>query len=208
MFIYCGLNSFFVIFMLNLFSSSNDHALQEKIQQGNQRAIGALLNRHLEDALIYAGRFARVNPIHEPEDLVNQAFVKLIRNIETGTSIDQVGPYLRKSIYHLHLDDLRRNRLNTLYLEDLNDFIANFDEQSDDQPTESALLDILIKEVAQMREDQQLVFQLRVFDRRDFDYIARELHQEVHKVTNIYYNVVKTLKSRADKLYDNFLASA
>ncbi|MEM8583379.1 MAG: sigma-70 family RNA polymerase sigma factor [Bacteroidota bacterium] len=198
----------FVLLTFNLIRLTDDRSLQERIRQGHQRAMGALINKHIDNALIYAGRFAHLNPRHQPEDLVNLAFVRLINRIESGKNIDQVGAYLRKSIHNQHLDDLRQCKIKTLYTEDINELMPDADGFDQGKEAEKKLLDIIVKEVASMREDQQLIFKLRVFDRRDFEYIARELEQEVEKVTNIYYNVVKTLKNRADKLYENYLASA
>ncbi|MEM6396696.1 MAG: sigma-70 family RNA polymerase sigma factor [Bacteroidota bacterium] len=177
----------------------------ERIRKGDQRATGILVRRYLEQAMAYAGRFAGNNPDHESEDLVSEAFIKTIRAIEIGTSVNQVFPYLRKCIYNQHLDDLRRRRPPTSYFDDLGVIAADSYHYNTTDDHDAVLMELILNEVAGMREDQQIIFELRVFDRRDFEYIAREMRTCVDTVTHIYYNVIRTLKNRAPKLYDSYV---
>lgn len=197
-----------MIFTYLFFRSQSDQQLQQQFRQGKGSAFTLLVERHSAVLLAYAGRYAYGEGSQQAEDLVNRALQRMADRIENGLVVDNVPAYMKRSITNLHISDLRRHKIKTIELNELvaGQLVGNNPDNEEDKTEQ--LLQIVQRELEFMRDDQRHIVIARDFERLSFERIAENLRQDIEKVKNIYYNAVKTLRRRADQMYDDFLTTS
>jgi RNA polymerase sigma-70 factor (ECF subfamily) len=155
---------------------STDAELVHRFLQGNDTALEQLIYRYKDK--IYTSIYMLVRDKYVAEDLFQDAFLKMIRNMREGNYAEQGKflPWASRIAHNLCMDHFRRTRTKlpvTLASgEDIMELLAG--SESDNTPkmeqrqTEQCLKKLLV----QLPEEQREVIVLRVYGDLSFKEIA------------------------------------
>jgi RNA polymerase sigma-70 factor, ECF subfamily len=97
----------YVLLMRGRLAERSDEELLERFAHGDARAIGVLYDRHARALVAYTGMKMGGNRT-AAEDVLQDAFTKLMRAVEDGTRIHNVRGWLSVTCRHLAIDQLRK----------------------------------------------------------------------------------------------------
>jgi RNA polymerase sigma-70 factor (ECF subfamily) len=168
---------------------------------GDQQAFRALVESH--QGLVYsiAYRFVRNEP--EAEDLTQEAFIRLWKNLARYNSEFKLKTWIGKIVTNLALDHLKssqkkseKNRLA------LNDDLNAISHQSPEQELNaSELHQLILKLSEQLTPKQQAVFVLRDLEQLEGTEVCEILEMSAGNMkSNLYYARLH-IKERLEKFY-------
>ena len=135
---------------------------------------------------LYADRLYRfvlksIKDIHKAEDIVQDSFEKLWKNVE-NVNFEKVRSYLFTTAYHTMIDRIRKEKRSTFYEDQI------LQEQSHEN-NYSDLSEVLNEAINKLPETQRMVILLR--DYEGYSY------QEISELTNLNESQVKVYIYRA-----------
>ncbi len=174
-----------------MLESKSDEDLMLSFQAGEAAAFEALLARHQKSVFNFIFRF--VNNREEAEELLQEVFIKVYRNVKDYNPVGKFKTWLFTVARNLCVDHYRKKRLR--YSEsldevkeagDLNKFeqIANGESAPDELSSAAELEKILTMALSSLNEDQKEVFLLR--EKMGFKF------EEIAEMTNVSVNTVKS----------------
>lgn len=125
-----------------------DETLMYRIQKGDQQAFQYLVKKYVSALHAFARRI--MNNSHEAEDIVQEAFLRAWHHAaqwQAGRA--KLSTWLHSIVYHLCIDNHRKNKLNTVHLDEGID-----DDENSEIP---AAADNLLKE--ELSEQVELALQ-------------------------------------------------
>lgn len=162
--------------MITLHQSATDTELVHSFLGGNDNALQLLIYRYKDK--IYSSIYMLVKDKYLAEDLFQDAFLKMIRNMREGNYSEQGKflPWASRIAHNLCMDHFRRtkNKLPVTLAngEDIMELLAGPDETSspkiETRQTEQSLRVLL----EQLPEEQREVIVLRVYGDMSFKEIA------------------------------------
>ncbi len=154
-----------------------DGELIQAIRQGQSHAFDLLYQRHREAVFRYA--CALSGRIMDGEDLLQEAFLGMIRNIKSIRSTHSVLPYLLRSVRSRHIDQLRAfsNRAKAIGEQD---FFSE-DPHPESITMEGERLTILFNALAELSDVHRDAVLLKIYGGLSYSEIA--LLQEVPQAT-------------------------
>ncbi|WP_430812140.1 MULTISPECIES: RNA polymerase sigma factor [unclassified Carboxylicivirga] len=153
----------------------------------NERKAQELLYRK------YAGEMLRICLAYEPDrdaakDILQNAFLKVFRNIEAYSGEGALKAWIRRIITNTAIDAYRkRQQSQTLRLDDLQGAIEPFEEQSDPLVCQD-----LLREVEKLPDGARMVFNLYAIEGYG--------HKEIAEKLGISEGTSKSQLNRARKL--------
>lgn len=129
-------------------------------RRGSAAGFDALVSPHLVRLYRLAYRFTGAP--EDAEDLVQALLVKLIPQQQKLAQVEQLGPWLARSLYHLYVDQLRRRSISPLDLGDGDGGEALEALATEPTAPEDAVEQLLTQErvaaaVAQLPDEQRML---------------------------------------------------
>lgn len=163
---------------------STDAELVHLFLQGNDTALEQLIY-HYKDK-IYTSIFMLVRDKYLAEDLFQDAFLKMIRNIREGNYSEQGKflPWASRIAHNLCMDHFRRTRTKLPVTlangEDVMELLAGADDASTPKIEQRQTEESLKKLLVQLPEEQREVIVLRVYGDLSF--------KEISEITSVSIN--------------------
>jgi RNA polymerase sigma-70 factor (ECF subfamily) len=174
--------------------------LIKRTMKGDGQAFRQLVEAHQGLAYSIAFRFTRDEL--ESEDIVQNAFIKLWKNISTYNEEFRFKTWLSKIVTNLCLDYLKSGRRKHSAGKSLNN------EMSLLSPPENILEDVELRAIVhrlaqQLTEKQKAVFILRDLEMLEVDEVCQALQMTPGNMkSNLYYARLK-IKEGLQKFYKN-----
>ena len=153
----------YVLLMRGRLAGLSDEALLERFAHGDARAIGVLYDRHARALVAYVGMKMGGNRT-AAEDVLQDAFTKLMRAVEDGTRIQNARGWLSVTCRHLAIDQLRkstRQRATSLDDEPAEADIPRAAGDPQRDATDRQFSDDLQAALAQLPEEQRETFLMK-----------------------------------------------
>lgn len=160
-------------------------------------------NRKMQEQLYrkYAGEMLRVCLAYEPDrdeakDILQNAFLKVFRNIEAYNGKGSLKAWIRRIISNTAIDAFRKKKQNPLLrLDDIDELAETIEDGSDPFVCQE-----LLKEVEKLPEGARLIFNLYAVEGYG--------HKEISEKLNISEGTSKSQLNRARKLLNEKLSKA
>lgn len=166
----------------------SDHEIVQKAVGGDMQAFRRLVERHQSFAYRVAYRF--VGTVTDAEDITQESFVRLWRNLKNYRPEVRLTTWLYKIVANLCLD-LLKSRYNQSVKRSvgLNDFRGGFSQSEADQDILSEELNIALEAIAgDLSPKQKVVFVLRDLQGLSMEEIETMLSMSAGNVkSNLYY---------------------
>jgi RNA polymerase sigma-70 factor (ECF subfamily) len=140
---------------------------------------------------VYRFILKNIKDIHKAEDIVQESFEKLWRNV-ASVDAEKVKSYLFTTAYHTLIDVLRKEK-RTIYTDDLTSKDQSYEIRFSD------LKEILNVAVNQLPDIQRMVVMLR--DYEGYSY------KEIGEVTGLHESQVKVYIYRARIFLKNYIGN-
>ncbi|WP_298764154.1 sigma-70 family RNA polymerase sigma factor [uncultured Polaribacter sp.] len=145
-----------------------------------------LYNLYCKAMIIVANRYVKDSFL--AEDVMQDAFIKAFKNIDSYKNEVAFGVWLKKIVINQSIDYLKKNRLELVAIDD--EIITNTE---DDWQIESTIsIDIILETIHNLKEKYRLVLTMYLLE--GFD------HQEIAEVLNISENTSRTHLFRGKKI--------
>ncbi len=170
---------------------SNEELLLEGCRKRDRKAQEQLYRK-------YAGEMLRICLAYEPDrdeakDILQNAFLKVFRNIEVYSGEGALKAWIRRIITNTAIDAYRKKQqTTTLRIDDLGEYAEPSQEFSDPMVCQD-----LLKEVSKLPEGARIVFNLYAIEGYN--------HREIAEKLNISEGTSKSQLNRARKLLNEQL---
>lgn len=145
-----------------------------------------LYNLYCKAMIIVANRYVKDSFL--AEDVMQDAFIKAFKNIDSYKNEVAFGVWLKKIVINQSIDYLKKNRLELVAIDD--EIITNTE---DDWKIESTIsVDIILETIQNLKEKYRLVLTMYLLE--GFD------HQEIAEVLKISENSSRTHLFRGKKI--------
>lgn len=166
------------------------------IRRGDERAFEALYREYKDRVYRYACSLAGVGPA--AEDLVQEAFLGFLRNVDRLRRDAPVLPYLIRSVRNRFIDRKRSFGARGETLGPRHD--APDERPAPAEQSWERERDALVQQaISSLPPPQAEVIRLRVFGRLDFATIAAEVDAPLATVRNRYRRALDTLRQRLER---------
>ncbi|MCU4155036.1 RNA polymerase sigma factor [Carboxylicivirga sp. A043] len=148
----------------------------------------------------YAGEMLRICLAYEPDrdaakDILQNAFLKVFRNIEAYTGEGALKAWIRRIITNTAIDAYRKKQKDAmLRIDDINELSVPIKEESDPMVCQD-----LLREVERLPDGARIVFNLYAIEGYG--------HKEIAEMLNISEGTSKSQLSRARKLLNEQIMS-
>ena len=173
-----------------------------KEKQSDNHDIGNLFRYNYRPLCLYALHY--VEDMDLVEDLVDDAFELMWIKVQEGADIPNKRAYLYAAVRNRCLDHLRKNKLQTVSLEDKHDLV---DESKDAlYQKDSSIEAQLWTAIGELPEKCQEIFLMNKRDGMKYNEISDELGLSVNTVRNQIAKAIKFLKESPVKFYNWILS--
>ncbi|MFY0627193.1 MAG: RNA polymerase sigma factor [Reichenbachiella sp.] len=131
--------------------------------------------------------FRIVNNRDEAEDVLQEAFINVFRNINSYRGESSFGSWVKRIVINSSLNVLKKRKLDTSSLEDTGIDVV----EENDLVTEELSVENIQKVVALLPEGFRVVFTLYAFEGYD--------HKEIAEILNVSESTSKSQYNRAKK---------
>ncbi len=169
-----------------------DPKLIEQAKNGDHHAFRKVVDAHAGFAYAVAFRF--VGNRSEAEDIAQEAFIKLWKNLKTYRPEIKLTTWFYKIIMNLCLDFLKSSqRRHQLKSEDIETNSSIEDRSGSDRELENAeLLNVIIQLSKQLTPKQQSVFVLRDLETLPAEEVSEITGMDLGQIkSNLYYARIK-----------------
>ncbi|HTH54501.1 MAG TPA: RNA polymerase sigma factor [Cyclobacteriaceae bacterium] len=171
--------------------------LVRKSAEGDHQAFRQLVEAHQHLAYSIAFRFTQDE--NESEDIVQEAFVKLWKNLPKYKVEFRVKTWLSKMVTNLCLDHLKSGRKKNLVSEGRGK--GNEPSIDEDKLEHEELKSIVVRLAEQLTEKQKAVFVLRDLEQLTPEEVCQALQMSAGNMkSNLYYARLK-IKEGLQKFY-------
>ena len=180
----------------------SDQALISLIKLGDREAFNILVKRYEKKVLNIL--YLQLGPINELEDLAQEVFIKVFKNISKFRGESQFSTWLYRITLNLSYDYKRKNK-NVFSLDEnidedsdntFEEVIPNSEEDSE-KIVEKVELQRKIREaIKSLSKEYQEVLILREFEGLSYEEIGKVLNCPVGTVESRLYRARKELKKR------------
>lgn len=153
-----------------------DSQLVKQYMNGNERAIGVLINRH--NARLTGFIYSKVGDRELTEDIFQDTFMKVIRTLKRGAYSEEGKflPWVMRIAHNLIIDHFRKNNRMPMFegTDSFNIFSLMGDEclNAEKQIIKDQIDTDLAKMIKELPEDQQEVLQMRIYKDMSFKEIS------------------------------------
>ncbi|WP_396638074.1 RNA polymerase sigma factor [Maribacter sp. R77961] len=153
-----------------------DSQLVKQYMNGNERAIGVLINRH--NARLTGFIYSKVGDRELTEDIFQDTFMKVIRTLKRGAYSEEGKflPWVMRIAHNLIIDYFRKNNRMPMFegTDSFNIFSLMGDERlnAEKQLIKDQIDSDLARMIKELPEDQQEVLQMRIYKDMSFKEIS------------------------------------
>ncbi|MCI2228012.1 RNA polymerase sigma factor [Polaribacter sp. MSW13] len=159
----------------------------DKCKNNNCKAQMQLYNLYCKAMILVAFRYVKDRFI--AEDIMQEAFIKAFKNINTYKNEVAFGAWLKRIVINQSIDYLKKNKLKLVSINE--ETITKINE--DDWKVECTVsVDKIINEINNLKEKYRLVLTLYLLEGYD--------HQEISEVLQITENTSRTHLLRGKKI--------
>lgn len=151
---------------------SIDHKLIEECKSNSARAQMRLYDKYCEGMYIIAKRYVKDSAT--AEDVMQDAFIKVFKNIESFKGEVTIGSWIKRIVINQCIDYLKKRKIELVSIEEKELTIANDDDW---QVEEHINVNIITAAISQLPEKYKIVLNMYLFEGYD--------HQEIAQVLNI-----------------------
>ncbi|MDX6745835.1 RNA polymerase sigma factor [Polaribacter sp. PL03] len=138
-----------------------------------------LYNLYCNAMLLVANRYVKDRFL--AEDVMQDAFIKAFKNIDSYKNEVAFGAWLKKIVINQSIDQLKKNKLE---LVSINEEVVAIEEEDDWSVESTILVDEIVAEIYNLKEKYRLVLTLYLLEGYD--------HQEISEILNITENTSRT----------------
>jgi RNA polymerase sigma factor (sigma-70 family) len=158
-------------------TSCSDDELVARFRAGDDAAFTAIHDRYRGALLAFARRMLRGTG-HDPEDVVQDAFIRAYRGLRVTNRPMALRPWLYMIVRNRALDELRAPQRNDCYDDDAGLFAVPAADPAQ-RVAERDEMRQLVAEIGRLPERQRMALVMREFDGRSHAETARALHTTV-----------------------------
>lgn len=163
------------------------HKLISACKRNNAKAQMQLYNAYAKGMLSVAYRYVKDRYI--AEDVMQDAFIKAFKKIDTYNEQVNFGAWLKKIVINQCIDELKKNKLSTV---SINDEVLNVVEDGNWEVDDSINADMVIEAIQKQKEKYRLVLTLYLIEGYD--------HKEISQILGITEVTSRTHLMRGKKL--------
>lgn len=159
-----------------------DEALAVRVQRGESESFGDIMRRYQPKLTRYGSRFlAREEDI---QDLVQDIFVKVYRNIQDFDSAQRFSPWIYRIAHNTFVNELRRKSSAPISLPDFDLFLMHTpsDESADDLSERESLKRLVESGLSNIPPKYREILVLYFMEELSYKEIADVLHIPVATV--------------------------
>lgn len=138
-----------------------------------------------------------LNNKHEAEDIMQEAFLSAFNKIDTYKEEVSFGAWLKKIVINRSLDELKKRRIFTEEINDINCNIIDNDIYTIEPKENSQMIEQIKKAVDSLPVNYRTLITLHLFEGYD--------HDEISEITGMSNAAVRTGYSRARKRLQSLL---
>lgn len=151
----------------------------EQCKKNNAKAQMQLYDLYCKGMFLVAKRI--VNDTFLAEEVMQKAFIKAFKNIDTYKNEVTFGAWLKKIVINQSIDELKKNKLDLVAI---NEQFIDTNDTEDWQIEDSISIEVIKIAMSQLKEKYQLVLTLYLIEGYD--------HQEISEILNITENTSRT----------------
>lgn len=171
----------------------NEQQLIQQVREGNHEAFRELVQRHMKQA--YNVAYGLLTDHDDADDVSQEAFVKVHRNIHSFRGESELGTWLHKIVVNLSMTRLRQRKRDTkrhVALEEASGAVASHETQND-QSEKSHFLERALHELPTL---QRAVVILRHLEGLSTRQVSRILDCSEGTVKTHLHRGLKKMKSQ------------
>jgi RNA polymerase sigma factor (sigma-70 family) len=172
-------------------TSCSDDELVARFRAGDEGAFTAIHDRYRSQLLTFARRMLRATG-HDPEDVVQDAFIRAYRGLRVTNRPMAVRPWLYMIVRNRALDELRAPQPTECF-DDEARLVAVPTSDPAHRVAERDEMRQLVAEIGRLPERQRMALVLREFDGRSHADTARALHTTVPATKSLIVRARTTL---------------
>ena len=184
---------------LNLNIKSNDNDLISGFLNGENTAFNYIVLKYQKR--IYSVVRKMVQNHDDADDITQEVFVKLYRSLKDFRGDSAFFTYLYKIAVNFSLNHLKKNKINrerTIQVENVQDIASN-DSNYDTVYDEDKRRKAISEAVAELPEQQRLVFSLKFYDDLTYNEISEILNKPVGTLKANYFHAFNKIKDFFEK---------
>lgn len=159
-----------------------DRKAQLQLYKSYSKAMFLVANRYVKDQFL-------------AEDIMQEAFIKAFKNIESYRGEVAFGAWLKKIVINRSIDELKKNKLNTI---SINSEIHREIEDNDNWEVDNSITkEMVIRAINSQKEKYRLVLTLYLLEGYD--------HKEISEILGITEVTSRTNLMRGKKLIQQHL---
>ncbi|MEO0472933.1 MAG: RNA polymerase sigma factor [Bacteroidota bacterium] len=169
-------------------------ALVNRCKEGDRKAQYELYKRYSKAMLNVAARIT--NDLMEAEDVLQEAFIRAFRNLESFKGESTFGAWLKRIVINTAINHIKKKRAETVDIDE--ERLEVPDEAYQPEPVSGWELDRVRKAIARLPEGYRVVLSLYLIEGYD--------HKEIGTILEISEATSKSQFSRAKKKLRQMLA--
>ena len=159
----------------------------DQCKQNDAKAQIQLYNLYCKGMFIVSLRY--VKDTYVAEDLMQEAFIKAFKNIDTYKNEVAFGAWLKRIVINQSIDYLKKKKLEWV---SINEQVTTIIDDEDWAIEDTISVDAIVEKINSLKEKYRLVLTLYLLEGYD--------HQEIAQVLNITENTSRTHLLRGKKL--------
>lgn len=167
----------------------------QEFLEGSKKALSEIFLNYHDDLFRYGKRLTSHNEI--VKDCIQDLFLRLWKNRNNLKYVQQIKPYLLKSLRNHLIDSLEFLKPYTpLDIESDSSFIVNFSTEDflpDERVDEEKRLKV-VQSLNKLTPRQREIIYLRYFEELDFTTIAHVMGMNIQSVRNVIFRGMQTLR--------------
>jgi RNA polymerase sigma-70 factor (ECF subfamily) len=168
------------------------HKLIKECKKQNAKAQLQLYNNYAKGMLLVANRY--VNDVQLAEDVMQDAFIKAFRNIESYKEEVSFGAWLKKIVINQSIDELKKKKLSMI---SINEEVLNVVEDGNWEVDDETTSEMVVEAIHKQKEKYRLVLTLYLIEGYD--------HSEISQILGITEVTSRTHLMRGKKLVREYL---
>lgn len=168
------------------------YKLIQECKKQNTKAQLQLYNNYAQGMLSVANRY--VKDIHLAEDVMQDAFIKAFKNIESYKEEVSFGAWLKRIVINQSIDELKKNKLAMITI---NEEVLNVVEDGNWEVDNGVTSEMVVDAIHKQKEKYRLVLSLYLMEGYD--------HSEISQILGITEVTSRTHLMRGKKLVKEYL---
>ncbi|CAL2065555.1 sigma-70 family RNA polymerase sigma factor [Tenacibaculum sp. 190524A05c] len=163
------------------------HKLIKECKNQNAKAQLQLYKTYAKGMLLVANRYMK--DIHLAEDVMQDAFIKAFKNIESYKEEVSFGAWLKRIVINQSIDELKKNKLAMV---SINEEVLNVVDDGNWEVDDEVTSEMVINTINQLKDKYRLVLTLYLIEGYD--------HSEISQILGITEVTSRTHLMRGKKL--------